>query len=284
MIALVLLAVVGAAPLTVASTGFEGPGLERAQRDRTALHFAQKLAAGGGVEVYARSANGLVRCGESGACKRAASDTVNASVTCSGTVTRLGSRFSVAVKLLDAVSGKALFASAFDAPDEKAVLAGLDAAAKHARGELGMGPKVADAPLAPAELPVATAPVAGSVLDVAAPAHEADWRPFTVLGAGLVSFGVSTFFFLQATDAQAALDRIERNASLPGNTALLDEARAQASRGRTSVTLGWTFAGVGAAAVAGGVAWLLFADRQDLSAALVPTPGGAAAVVAGTLP
>lgn len=140
-----------------------------------------------------------------------------------------------------------------------------------------------DAPLVAAELPAR--PSTPDVPAVqAAPLRETDWRPFTVMGAGLVSLGVSASFFLQAFDAQAKLDAIERSPSLGGNVDLVNEARAQASRGKTSVTLGWTFAGVGAAAVAGGVAWLLFAERQDVSAVLIPAPGGAAAVVAGAFP
>lgn len=277
MFALVLMAVLGAAPVTVVSVGFDGP-----QGDRAAQRFAQKLATGGGLEVYARSASGLFKCGEGGSCKRAPADAPAAAVTCTGTITQLGARFTATVKLLDAVSAKALFASAIDAAGEKALFEGLDQAARRARGELGVGPKVADAPLVErAELPErARAPVVE-----AAPAERpTDWRPFTVMGAGLVALGASTSFFLQAFDAQTKLDAIERNPQLVGNADLVNEARAQASRGKTNVTLGWTFAGVGAAAVAGGVAWLLFADRQDVSAVLVPAPGGAAAVVAGTLP
>lgn len=277
MVALVLMAVVGAAPVTVVSVGFDGP-----QGERATQRFAQKLAAGGGLDVYARSASGLLKCGEAGACKRAPADAPSASVTCTGTLTQRGARFTATVKLLDALSAKALFVSAFDAADEKALLAGLDQAARRARGELGAGPKVPDAPLVDrAELPErASAPVVE-----ATPVERAtDWRPFTLMGAGLVALGASTYFFVQAFDAQTKLDAIERNPQLVGNVDLLNEARAQASRGKTNVTLGWAFAGVGAAAVAGGVAWLLLADRQDVSAVLVPTPGGAAAVVAGTFP
>lgn len=121
MVALVLMAVVGAAPVTVVSVGFDGP-----QGDRAAQRFAQKLATGGGLDVSVRQASGLLRCGESGSCKRAPSEPVSAAVRGAGTITQVGARFTATVKLLDAVSGKALFASAFDAPDEKALLAGLD--------------------------------------------------------------------------------------------------------------------------------------------------------------
>lgn len=279
MVALVLMAAVGAAPVTVVSVGFDGP-----QGDRAAQRFGQKLATGGGLDVSVRQASGLLRCGESGSCKRAPSEPVSAAVRGAGTITQVGARFTATVKLLDAVSGKALFASAFDAPDEKALLAGLDQAARRARGELGAGPKVPDAPLADARLP--ERPTASDLpgVQAATPARETDWRPFTVMGAGLVSLGVSASFFLQAFDAQTKLDATERSPSLVGNVDLVNEARAQASRGKTSVTLGWTFAGVGAAAVAGGVAWLLFAEHQGVSAVLIPAPGGAAAVVAGAFP
>jgi hypothetical protein len=277
MLALALVAVVGAAPAPIVLVSFDGP-----QGDRAAQRFAQKLATGGGLEVYARSANGLLQCGEGGSCRRAPADAPSATVTALGTITPLGARFTATVKLLDAVSARALFASAFGAASEEALFEGLDEAARRARGELGAGPKVPDAPLVDqAGLPErASAP-----MGVATPVERAtDWRPFTVMGAGLVAFGASTYFFLQAFDAQAKLDAIERHPGLVGNAGLVDEARAQANRGKTNVTLGWTSAGVGAAAVAGGVAWLLLADRQDASALLIPAPGGAAAVVAGTFP
>lgn len=285
MVALLAMALLGAAPTTIASAGFSGTGVAPARLDGYAQHFAQQLSRGGGVKVVTRkdlgadAQNALAGCADEASCGVKLAELAAAQALLSGTVVRAGERLSAAVTLLDPVSQRALFSTAVNAADEKALLAGLDDAAKRARGALGVGPKVADAPVADQVLANVEAPA--PALSAALPRRETDWRPFTVMGAGLVAFGVSTYFFLQAADAQANLDRIERNPALPGNADLLASARAQASRGKTSVTLGWTFAGVGAAAVAGGLTWLLLQDRSEVSAAVVPVEGGAAAVVGG---
>lgn len=285
MVVLFAMALLGAAPTTIASSGFGGTGVAPARLDVYAQRFAQQLARGGGVKVVTRKDLGadaqkaLAGCPDEASCGGKLAELAGAQALLSGVVVRTGDRLSAAVTLLDPSSQRALFSTAVNAADEKALLVGLDDAAKRARGALGVGPKVADAPLADQVL--SSVEARPTAVSAAAPQRETDWRPFTVMGAGLVAFGVSTYFFLQAADAQANLDRIERNPALPGNADLLASARAQASRGKTSVTLGWTFAGVGAAAVAGGLTWLLLQENSEVLAAVVPVVGGAAAVVGG---
>ncbi|MEW6430676.1 MAG: hypothetical protein AB1730_04135 [Myxococcota bacterium] len=282
MVALLAIALLGAAPATIVSAGFSGTGVAPARLDAYAQRFAQQLSRGGGVKIVTPEDLGvdaqqaLAGCAAGASC---AAKLAEAQALMSGTVVSAGARLSAAVTLLDPVSQRALFSTAVNATDEKALLAGLDDAARRARGALGVGPKVADAPVADQVLPGVKAPP--TMVSATVPLRETDWRPFTVMGAGLLAFGVSTYFFLQAADAQGQLDRIERDPALPGNAELLASARVQASRGKTGVTLGWTFAGVGAAAVAGGVSWLLLQDRSEVSAAVVPVEGGASAVLGG---
>jgi hypothetical protein len=290
--ALFISALVAAAPLKIASTGFTGVGVEPARAQFYGQHFAQQLAAGDALRVItpqdAKAVLGLERqkqllgCSSDGQeCLVGLAGALGAQAILSGAVAKVGATLSATVKIIDSTSTRALFATAVEAPDEEALLAALNEAARQARVALGV--QTSDAPLAPKSL--GGKPVAATTTEVRGAAPAQDWRPFTLLGAGLVSVGVGAVFFAQAIYAQRKLDGIERDPELPtGSPAsqqLVKDAQTAAQQGETNLAIGWALTGVGAALMAGGVIWLALEPSSDTTAVVVPMPGGAAVSVAG---
>jgi TolB-like protein len=276
-----------AAPMTVASVGFTGLGGEEDKAQFFAQHVAQQLSLGEGLKVVtpedAAAVLGLERqkqlfgCWEEAqACLVELTGALKAQAILSGSVARVGARLSASVKVIDARTARALFATSVEDEDEEALLLELGDAARRAR--LALGFTAAEASVrrpGPPKAPVA---------EVRAVPASPRWKPFALTSAALVSFGVGTFFFVQAARAQRLMDDIERDPELPGNAGLVALARRTADQGKTSLTLGWTLAGVGAALFAGGLLWLVLDQPAGPAAAMVPIPGGFAAAVAASFP
>ncbi|MCC6333630.1 MAG: hypothetical protein IT380_06550 [Myxococcales bacterium] len=272
---LIAAALAAAPPLKVASLGFSSQGVGQDVARRLEQRFAAQLELGEGLEVLPRSG-----CSVEAAGCLAEQAGRGATAVAAGSIARVGGRWSAGVKLVDPSSARALFATSVEGADEGALEHLLGDAARRARQSLGLTLSPASVTAAPqAGIEPAPAEVSASGLEPATP-----WKQFSLIGAGLVSIGVSTFFFAQAAEAQWILDDIERDPSLPGSEDLVRKAQNQASRGKTALGLGWGLAGAGAALVAGGVIWWLLDRPEGPSASLLPMPGGIAAAVAGTFP
>jgi len=258
MLAAVLtLAFLAAAPVKVASTGFTGAEVEPARLRAWSEHFVGQLGAGEGLKVVT---------GE------------DAAAIFWGTAARTGMGFSLTVRVVDASSERAVFVEALDAADEAGVLDALTGSARRAREALGVDAPGADSPvLKRPSLPV------GAVTATAS-ASPQDWRPFVLMGGGLVAVAGSAVFFVQAVQKQGALDEIERRSDLAGNTELVAQARTLASKGETLLGVAWAVAGAGAAMIIGGAVWAAWAESSTTAVAVIPTPGGAAVSVGGTFP
>ncbi|MEW5742537.1 MAG: hypothetical protein AB1938_26705 [Myxococcota bacterium] len=290
MLGLLLTATLSAAaPMKVASTGFTTVGVESDKAQFFAQHLAQQLSLGEGLTVMtpqdAAAVLGLERqkqllgCSEQAqACLVELAGALGAQAILSGSVARVGTRLSATVKIIDASNARTLFATSVSGEDDEALVLGLNDAARRARVALGFAAGPGDVPVAQAT------PARAPANEVSRAQPASHWKQFTLMGAGLASFAAGTVFFIQAAQAQAKLDDIERDPALPGSDTLVDQARNTANWGKTSLTLGWTLTGVGAALIAGGVLWLALDQPAAPSAALVPIPGGFAAAVAGTFP
>lgn len=112
---------------------------------------------------------------------------------------------------------------------------------------------------------------AGHAVDALVPPAPVRAAPLVLGGAGIVAAGVGAT--LVALSNTVALEKV-RTASEPQLAAAIDS-------GRTQNVSGVVLLGVGGAAVVTSVIWLLLPAEPRAKVSLMPTPGGAFAVVGG---
>jgi hypothetical protein len=267
---LLLTALVLAAPLKVASAGFEGAGVDAKTRQFLSEQVAQRLASGPGVSVITpadvQTMLGLGRTKEllgcadvGGACLTELAGALGADVVLAGNVSRVGARFAVTLKLLDARSSQVLSVGTADVAAEDELMPRLLVLADAARDMLVLRRAVG-------------APVR--------------WQPSLPLVAGLLCAGAGALLMVRANDELRQLQLLSSGPAPASSEALL-ALQAQGAQLRTSGKLDGTLAAgffaVGGAAVVAAVTWWLW-PRAEVQVAFGATRDGAALTVAGGFP
>jgi hypothetical protein len=265
-----LLVVLSAAPLKVATTGFEGAGVEPRVLRILSEQVAQRLAATAGVSVITpgdvETMLGLERrkqmlgCAEEGGgCLAELAGALGADVLLTGDISKVGTRYAATLKLLDARTGRTLSAGTADAGSEDELVRTLMTLADAAREVL---------------------------LERTAPARRGRWQPAIPLAVGVGLAVTGAVFLLRANDELAQLKALSA-AAVPTTA---DARLAAQVRGATLVETGRRDGlGAGAFFVAGGVfaggalAWWLW-PGAEVHVSLAVGRDGAAFAVQGRLP
>lgn len=190
-----------------------------------------------------------------------------------GTVVRVGRKYQVNVRIIDATSAQPLALYSGQCDQEEALFDELDLAAHALINELqpylaarAKRERAAVAPDGPAPVP----PVEPAVVAQTRPgARRWWWLPAAGAGAFAIASGV---FFAGAGAARGQL----ASTGAPGDFAL----SATVARGQTFEALAWTGAALAAASLATMAALLLFGE-DDVALTLAPRVDGAALVLGG---
>ena len=252
MLTTVALMALCAGPVKLAASTFAVSGEDEARASIWLERFAEVMRRDGRVEVTTASdlshllglerQKQLLGCDtEAASCLAELANALGTDGVLVGSITRSGNSYLAVLKVIRQKNGNVWWSSSARVTGEPALLDWLDEQANASVNAM---------------FPKAPVPVG----------------PFVLGGAGLVALGVgATFVALSNT---VSLDAV-RNA--PTEAALATALDA----GRSQNTAGFICLGVGGAAVATSVIWLVARGAPSTTVALVPLPGGMVASIGG---
>lgn len=285
LLALLLVAsTAAAAPPRFVAPGLRVTNLKASLAQDFTDHLAQQLV-GRGLSVITSSdmqavlgierQRQLLGCSDdASSCMAELAGALGADGVVTGTVVRVGKKYQVNVRIIDARSARPLALYSEQAGREDDLFGVLDLAAQALVNDLQ--PYLA----ARAKQDKAAAtPAVASVLPEEPPAQLRTrpgarrlwWLPAATAGAFAIASGV---FFSQAAAAHGELLTSER---APADYPL----EATVARGQTFATLGWVGAGLATASLVTMAGLLAFAE-DEVRVTVAPQAGGAALVVGGT--
>lgn len=268
--ALLLIVSANPEPVKVASPGFRVVDISADKGAFYSEHFANRMLAAGISIVTQREISemiGLERqkqllgCSEGNECMVELANALGVNGILLGDVAKLGNRYQISLKVIDAGNGQALSVKSFRANDEEALIDGLSSAASEMAIELQrrFG-----------RVPVAVAPTSsgGGV-------SKSTWWIPALGGALAVGAGALCLGFAHGEAAQL------EPSQLP---ATLTETQANdiVNRGRGLQTAAVVLFAVGAAAAVGSVGIAVFGTETRVLATV--TPEGGAFSIAGSFP
>lgn len=273
MTSLILALVLSAEPTTpplVLMPGFQSVNLEPARAEAYGMRLAQRLTLFGvrvttGAEIaavlgYERQQQ-LLGCGDD-ACRGVAVMNAPIDGLLVGTVSKLGTKWTLDTFVLAPGSGRKLASASATGTDEDSLLSSIPLVAEKLSTQLAamLGRQL----------------VAGGT-EVRRPSvvKRLSWVPLAVgiaAGAGgAVSLGLA-----QGTAGQLKQTRTPETALTPAQTSDLVAA------GKLQQNLGWVGVGVGAAGLVGAAAMFFLGGEEVVSAGLALTPGAATLTVTGS--
>lgn len=285
LLALLLLAsTVSAAPPRFVAPGLRVTNLKASLAQDFTDHLAQQLV-GRGLSVIASSdmqailgierQRQLLGCSDEGSsCMAELAGALGADGVVTGTVVRVGKKYQVNVRIIDARNARPLALYSEQADREEDLFGLLDLAAQALVNELQ--PWLAarakqDKAAAPPALATAPPEEPPALLRTRPGARRLWWLPAASAGAFAIASGV---FFGQAAAAHEELRTIEgARADYP--------LEATVARGQTFSTLGWVGAGLATASLVTMAGLLAFAEDEVLIT-VAPNAAGASFVVGGT--
>ncbi len=256
-----------APPLTLALTSFSGVQVDAKTANFYGEYFAQQLSAEGRLRVITQAELGaligmerqreLLGCNsDESSCTAELAGALNADALLFGSVAKVGAVYAVTIKV---VSRKAeLLAQATARSEESGLFDTLARLAHEIAARLAPSP-------------------AAEVRAEARPSAPANYKPLIPIIAGAaLAAGGGVCLGLAKSQSDAL-----RNGTEPATT--VGQLDAAVGRGQTLQTSGWTLVGIGAAAVAGGVAWWLL-DRGPVTPVVGLGSGGTYFGIAGSWP
>lgn len=254
-------------PPKLAATRVNLLGLPAERADFYTDHFADRLAERGISVITPREIASLIGLERQKALLGCASDSPSCMAEIAnalgvdglvlGDIAKVGDRFQVNLKIINAVDGRRLATHSESVAGEAQVLEALD------RGALELSRSVGGYPRPPAE--VVEAPQANN-------ARRYWWIPGVV---GAVGVGGGVAGMLTANAASAELREADRIS--------LTFAEGVLQRGQTARTLGFIGLGVGVVGIGAAVA-LYLSGSETPAVAVVPTAEGAALSLSGAFP
>jgi TolB-like protein len=265
--ALLLIVSANPEPVKVASPGFRVVDISAEKGAFYSEHFANRMLAAGISIVTQREISemiGLERqkqllgCSEGNECMVELANALGVNGILLGDVAKLGSRFQISLKVIDAGNGQALSVKSFRANDEEGLIDGLSSAAVEMAIELQrrFG-----------RVPIATAPPSGGV-------SKSSWWIPAVGGALAVGAGALCLGFSRGDYAQL-------DPAVPGTLSEM-QANELANRGKGLQTAAVVLFAVGAAAAVSSAGIAVFGTETRVMAAV--TPEGGVFSVAGSFP
>lgn len=278
-----------ASTASAAAPRFVAPGL-RVTNLKASLaqdftdHLAQQLA-GRGLSVITSSdvqailgierQKQLLGCSDDAStCMTELAGALGADGVVMGTVVRVGKKFQVNVRIIDARDARPLALYSEQCDREEDLFGVLDLAAQALVNELqpylaarAKQDKAAAAAVAKPDVSEAPPP---ALFETRPGARRLWWIPAATAGAFAIASGV---FFAQAA---AAHGELTGTTGAPGDYPL----EATVARGQTFATLGWVGAGLATASLVAMAGLLLFADDEVL-VTVAPRADGAAFVLGG---
>jgi hypothetical protein len=267
--ALLLIVSANPEPVKVASPGFRVVDISAEKGAFYSEHFANRMLAAGIAVVTQREISemiGLERqkqllgCSEGNQCMVELANALGVNGILLGDVAKLGSRFQISLKVIDAGNGQALSVKSFRANDEEALIDGLSSAANEMAIELQrrFG-----------RVPVATAAPSGGGVS-----KTTWWIPAVggalLVGAGALCLGLSRGDYAQLDPSQ------------PPATLTETQANEIAARGKGLQTAAVVLFAVGAAAAVSAAGIAVFGTETRVIATV--TPEGGAFSIAGSFP
>lgn len=274
ILSLVLVSSAAVAQIKLGAPGFTAVKVEEPVVVFYSDYFAQKLAEEDGVKVTTRSEmqaligleqqKQLLGCSdESTSCLAELAGALGVDAVIIGSLARLGSAYTVNIKIVSASNGETLALRSGRAEDDDALHKLLDDAAEDMAEQLrDRSPR--------------DSAVAELRTDAATPTTKRNWPAIGAVGGGALLLGGGTLFYVQAKGAESRL----RGGKERIAAEQLDGFMANA---RTSQTLGFVLGGAAVAALAAGAA-LFVVGGADQTVSVVPGADGAAVVLSGRLP
>ncbi len=209
----------------------------------------------------------MMGCGEqSSECMAEISSALGAPWVLTGTLGRAGKATRIDLKLIRARDGRATYRDGRNFNEESETFDLVTAMLKGLVAELGA---TSDATAAPA-MPGATTPApVDSAPTISQPGPPLRWQPWATVGAGGVALVVGGVVAGLAVQDALALQ-------VPGSMASRDGLAAErlGNSANARVAAGSVVAGLGVAALAGGLAWALLGQPGGSGAAVVVAPSG----------
>ena len=280
MIQLLLILALGAEaqPIRVAVPGLTAVNLEPGRADAYTTHLAQQLTFRGVRAVTSSdlaAVLGLERqqqllgCADDG-CRGTVVLNANFDGLLSGTVSKLGSKWTLDVRVLEPGSAHALATASVSSGDEDGLVASLALVAEQLAAQLSTALQRPLVPQLATELRRASA------------VKRLSWLPLAV---GVAAGGAGAAGLVLANGAAGQLKLRRDTALAPGQaggpltTAQSDQL---VREGQLQQTLGWVGVGVGAAGLVTAAAMFLFGGDEVVTANISLSPGQLSVGVAGT--
>ncbi len=231
---------------------------------------------------------------QSSSCLAEISAALGAPWLVTGNLAQLGKAMRVDVKLIRAKDGKAVFRDGRNVKDESEIFDIVSEMAKRMVESMGLPAPEPAAPVAKApDAPKATfvtpspaptsSPAPGVTQAAVAPGPRV--APWVVTGLGAAALALGGIALSSGLGARSStLDAVRANAGSPSTSATpsYSDAKARLDGANGQITVGAVGLGVGALALAGGLAWaLLGAPAEPAAASVTVSPGPGSVLVEG---
>lgn len=282
MIPLLLILTLGAEPrpIRIAVPGLSAVNLEPGRADAYTTHLAQQLTFKGVRAVTSSdfaAVLGLERqqqllgcMDEDDRCRETSVLNANIDGLLEGTVSKLGSKWTLDVRVLEPGSARALASASVSSGDEDGLLGSLALVAEQLAAQLSTALQRPLVPQLAIELRRASA------------VKRLSWLPLAV---GVAAGGAGAAGLLLANHAADQLKQ-RRDAALPpgqpGGPLTPAQSDQVVREGQLQQTLGWVGVGVGAAGLVTAAGMFLFGGEEVVTANVSLAPGQLSVGVAGT--